>query len=129
MCAPQSVPIKDTAMKRNKGSLRSWIVVISVIVIGITLLASFSRNISSFVGQYIPAPYHKADTPLVEAAIAEVYGPDATIDEVRKHAYPVVIHLPSMSCVGFKLRPGWIGIEQSVCFLNSDGSVAVRHSR
>jgi hypothetical protein len=116
-------------MSRDKRSLRKWIIVLSSVAVGTALLVAFSRNISSLLVQHVPVPYHKDDERLVKAAIAEIYGPGVSISEVKKHAYPVVIHLPDMACIGFNLRPGWIGVEQSVCFRTADGSVAIRHSR
>ena len=116
-------------MNRGKRWLTKWTLVPAVLVIGTGLCVSFLGQISQFISQQIPVPYHKGEEPLVEAAIREAYGAEASIADIKRHAYPVVVHLPDMKCVGFNLRRGVIGVRQTVCFKKSDESVAVRHSQ
>lgn len=41
---------------------------------------------------------------------------------------PVVVHLPDLVCVAFKLKRGALGGEATVCFSRADGSVAINHT-
>lgn len=115
-------------MNRDKRSLSKWIILPAALGIGMILLVAFPRHISQLISQNIPVPYYKSEERLVEAAVREAYGAEASIADVRTHSYPVVVSLPDMKCVGFNVRRGWLGVTQTVCFRKSDGSVAVRHS-
>ncbi len=111
-------------MSRDRRSLPKWIIVPTVLVIGVVSVFLFQDRLL----QLIPVPYYKSEAQIVEAAIKEAFGAEPSAS-VRRRSYPVVVDLPDMTCVGFNLRPGWIGATQTVCFRKSDGSVAVRHSR
>lgn len=119
--------IKEIALSRDKRSLPWWIILPVVIVAGMVLLVSFFGPVSNLIVQNTPAPYSASDEPLIEAAVRESFG-NEPISSVRRHSYPVVVHLPDMSCVGFNVRSGVLGTSRTVCFRKADGSVAVRHA-
>ena len=120
--------IMESAVNREKRSLPRWIIVPVVFVIGMILWVSVNP-IGRFISQHTPVPYYQLEEPLVKAAIREAFGAGANIAEVKSHSYPVVVRLPDMNCVGFNLRPGWIGVTETVCFRKNDGSVAIRHTQ
>lgn len=62
-------------------------------------------------------PYYPADKGLVERAIAAYSGSGRkSRTQVDLEVYPVVVHLPSMTCVELNLRPNISGGDTTMCF-------------
>ena len=66
---------------------------------------------------------------LVDRAIQLQVGPTAQGRQALLGASrPVVVYLPEMVCVAFKLKRSALGGESTVCFSRADDSVVINHS-
>lgn len=101
--------------------------------IGGSMLTSWSIMIFALAGcqsskDSVPVPYHISDQGLVDRAI-QIYSGNGRVsnEAAMREVYPVVVHLPEMSCVGLNLKPGIAGGDTTICFRKSDGKIAVNH--
>ncbi len=65
----------------------------------------------------------------VEKALKLYSGPNAdTREHLLSYTTPVVVYLPELVCVAFKLKPTALGGEFTVCFSKAKGSVEFTHT-
>ena len=72
----------------------------------------------------VPVPFRMMDKPVVDKALA-IYsgGGKLPLKEVERRVYPVVVHLPKMTCVGLNLRVGMVGGDTTLCFDDESGQL------
>ncbi|WP_373489291.1 hypothetical protein [Blastomonas sp.] len=88
------------------------------------LLASCDANEEAAVVHHEEATvaYHMADQPYVDRALAFYSGNGKiSLDQVLREVSPVVVHLPTMICVGLNLRVGTVGGDTTVCYSRENG--------
>ena len=83
-----------------------------LIIIGLLVVLAVVRSESQSA-----VPFYPADRPIVERAIS-MYSGNGRVprEEVDRQVYPVVVHLPSMTCVELNLRPTMVGGDTTTCF-------------
>jgi hypothetical protein len=73
-----------------------------------------------------PVPYHLRDQPYVDRALASYSGngriPQERVDE---QVSAVVVHLPTMVCVGLNLKRGMAGGDTTNCYDKVSGKEVV----
>lgn len=64
-----------------------------------------------------PVTYHQADQPYVTRALAFYSGHGRIgAPQVKRQMTAVVVHLPTMICVGLNLKRGMAGGDTTVCY-------------
>jgi hypothetical protein len=80
-----------------------------LIATALTVLAGCSGSTGS-------CPLRETDEPLINHAL-DLYGKGkATRDELRRSFDLAVVYLPNMTCVGFNLKAGSAGGDETMCF-------------
>jgi hypothetical protein len=111
----------------RKSQIRTWIAILVVFLIGVVAYPGVRSYAEWYSNRFIPVPYYSNDEQLVEKAVGVLYGRDKDLAWIKTSAYPVVVDLPEMKCVGFNLRRGTYGRGQTVCFSKANGSEVVRY--
>ena len=107
-----------TRMRNNTGSLFRCLAATSVIFLTASCASSNEIRANSI-----------SEQQFVDRAIELQAGPSERGQETLLRVWvPVVVHLPDLVCVAFKLKQGAIGGEATVCFSRADGSVAINHT-
>lgn len=111
----------DTAMTRIRNS---------IILLFVFVVAAFAIWLTA---AYISANEIRGNSlneqQWVDRAIELHAGPTERGREALLQAWvPVVVHLPELVCVAFKLKQSALGGEATVCFSKADGSVVINHS-
>ncbi len=64
-----------------------------------------------------PVLYHHSDQPYVDRALSSYSGNgEIGREQVSRRVSPVVVHLPTMVCVGLNLKRGMAGGDTTICY-------------
>lgn len=95
-----------------------------VAVLGFAVHLTASYTLSNEI-----RPHSARQQEWVDRAIILQAGPSERDREaLLQTVVPVVIYLPDLVCVAFKLKRSALGGEATVCFSKTDGSVEINHS-
>lgn len=72
--------------------------------------------------------YHMSDQPFVDRAL-RLYSGNGRMPpaQVAREVTPVVVHLPTTTCVGLNLKQGMAGGDTTVCFAKNDGRLVLHY--
>lgn len=111
--------VKGTALTRIQGKGRSTS---RLSVVPLLLLAT-ACSMPGVMREASPD-----EQALIDRAVElQVGTEDAGRAALLGASIPVVVYLPDLVCVAFKVKRSALGGEQTVCFSRADGSVASNH--